>query len=1342
MIPVAKHGDPQIGVDIHLCVVPPSPSPVPLPTPHTSIVFDPMDYVPFFGATVTVCGMKRAVAGTAGQAIHIPPGFPFAPKLPDKDDEIFMGSATVVADGDPLSFLGVPVLACQVAGMPSPPRPKRKGGPRVMTLPTVTNLAIPTNVFVGGPPTISLMGMLFKLGFAGLGKLGKTKFAQGLAERFRDWRKAKFGHLNPGFLKCSILRAEPVNIVTGAVTVEQLDFELPGLIPIRWTRRYASDNPRRGVLGHGWECPADARLEHDRESGVTLFRHPEGGIAVFPSLPAAEGEEAAVLELMDGAELSDHGAEFRVRTKEDRVYGFPKTLRRDAADGEREYPLGWIGDLCGNSLIYERSAAGRLVAIRESAGRVIRVEGEEGGPVERVALEVPESGFRHVYAAYEQDAAGDLVAVRDALGSPYRFAYEAHRMLRHTDRNGLSFHYEYDSSGREPRVVRSWGDGGLYAYSFAYLDAVNERRITDSLGHVSLVTLDGRGLPIRELDALGGVTIYEYDEAGRTTAVVDQDGHRTEYAFDERGNLTKLTRADGTAVNAAYQSLGKLVSISEPGGATWAQTWDHQGRVATRRSPMGRVEEFRHDSRGLLVGAGVPAGPQRRLAHDSFGNLVLAVDESGATWHHKYDPLGNLVESVDPIGRRTLLSRDRKGQLKGMRFASGHAIRYAHDPEGNVTSSVDQLGATTHIEYFGQGEIALEVRADGSRIHYLYDTEERLVAVVNAHGRKQTLERDALGRVVRETDYWGGTTVYTYSAAGRPLETVNPDGRWLKYELDGVGRLLRRTQQDPDGGGRLFEEMFEYDASDRIVACENPHIRIERNYDLEGRLLEERQGEALTVGYAWNEAGNRATRRITRGGKSARVDRELEYAYDAAGRVTGLSARSQPPIRIERDPAGRITREWMEGLTQSSTYSPDDRLLQRRSQAKEGSLTVRYRYDEVGNLLERDEGRGLVDRFTYNAVEQVTGHTGRHGGSAVIWNDPAEGRLRTEIRLSATPEEGGGTQPWTRTGSYEGTDYRFGVAGTLVSRATGDDRIAFRWDADHRLTESCRAGLATRYQYDPLGRRIAKITGGRTTRFAWDGDVLAAEWTEGEGSGDLTEWIQQPGDPEPVAMLPGDDGSARLRLFQTDPNGAPIRLLDMEGRVEWSARYGPLGFADQQGSLLNPIRLQGQYEDEETGLHYNRNRYFDPHIGAFISQDPIGLLGGENRYRYAPNIWSYIDPLGLRCDPKKATHITYVGVDALTGKPYIGYASMPGKQIGEDVLNYRYSSGFDRFAEPPTVVFEGFGQKAKETARGLEQRFFEQAGGLGSTANRQNPVGARNANRTKYLNAADKWLSG
>ena len=122
---------------------------------------------------------------------------------------------------------------------------------------------------------------------------------------------------------------------------------------------------------------------------------------------------------------------------------------------------------------------------------------------------------------------GDAVAGRviDPLGKPYAFAYEAHRMVRHTDRNGLSFHYHYQQApDGDWRVDHAWGDGGLYDYRFEYLDPVRERRITDSLGHVSVVKLDENGLPINELDPLGGTTIFEYDDRGCTCAVVDPAG--------------------------------------------------------------------------------------------------------------------------------------------------------------------------------------------------------------------------------------------------------------------------------------------------------------------------------------------------------------------------------------------------------------------------------------------------------------------------------------------------------------------------------------------------------------------------------------------------------------------------------------------------------------------------------------------------------------------------------------------------------------------------------------------------------------------------------------------------
>ncbi|SUB84221.1 Cell wall-associated polypeptide CWBP200 [Pragia fontium] len=102
-------------------------------------------------------------------------------------------------------------------------------------------------------------------------------------------------------------------------------------------------------------------------------------------------------------------------------------------------------------------------------------------------------------------------------------------------------------------------------------------------------------------------------------------------------------------------------------------------------------------------------------------------------------------------------------------------------------------------------------------------------------------------------------------------------------------------------------------------------------------------------------------------------------------------------------------------------------------------------------------------------------------------------------------------------------------------------------------------------------------------------------------------------------------------FYQNDPNGMPLRLHDAQGEIVWSAHYTVFGQTDKLDEIKvkQPLRLQGQYFDEESGLHYNRHRYYDPATGVFVSQDPIGLVGGINPYQYAPNTFGWIDPLGL-----------------------------------------------------------------------------------------------------------------
>ncbi|HET6829650.1 MAG TPA: DUF6531 domain-containing protein, partial [Ramlibacter sp.] len=1201
-MPASKHGDPQLGVDIHLCIVPPG-VPTPLPTPHISVVFDPFDYVPVLGTTVTVCGMKRATAGTSGISVHIPPGFPFA-KPPDKDDELFMGSSTVQADGDPFSYIALPVLSCQVAGMMSPFRLKKKAGPRIGMLPLTFNLAIPTNVFIGGAPTISLMGMAFKGAFAGLGKLAKSGV-------FKRLRQKLFKNMKPGFLKCTILRAEPVNILNGEVSVEQSDFSLPGRLPIDWVRSYGSASAHVGVCGPGWQTPADIRLEQQGDGSVLLLG-PQVGPLSFERLPQAPGDAAAELELADGARLSDHGDEWRVLTKDDRVYHFPKAWTTGAAPGGlRSTPVSHIADRCGNRLTFHHRE-GRPVAIEDPAGRrlvLAHTTTPQGPRLAAVTLIDPASGTEHGFVRYEYDTAGDLVAVIDALGAPYRFAYEQHRMLRHTDRNGLSFHYAYEHAGgatadpadpADPghwRVVHAWGDGGLYDYRFENLDALNERRITDSLGHVSLVKLDERGLPISEIDPLGGQTIYHYDEAGRTTAVTDPDGHRTAYEYDERGNLLKLTRPDGSAIATAYSLDDKATAITDPNGATWQQAWDERGLLVQQVSPLQHASRYEYDTRGQLVAHVNPRGARTQLGYDEAGHLNRLADALGHETRFTHDAQGNLLARGDPLGGQTQYRYDAKGRLTGVTLPSGATIACAYDAEDNLTDYTDENGAATRLQYFGQGEVARRVQPDGHAVEYLYDTEERLIGVRNQRGELYELQRDALGRIVQETDYWGQARRYRYTAGGHLRQSIDPLGRAVAYATDPLGRIVGKTLPDPQGGSQPWEESFAYDANGNLTAAANAHGQLKRRFDAQGQLTQEVQqhttGQRFAVNNRYDEAGNRVERRTeSTDGQAAGPGHAVQWSYDLLDQAVAVSIDGGELRPMRRDSLGRLLEaELAPGLKRHCRYDAAGRLTaQAVTHQQERLFLTGYGYDAAGNLVQRQDSQYGSDRYTYDPMGRILQHTDPTGLVRSFLNDPAGDRLRTRV----SEREGKQGDCWSRDGEHEGSAYRFDRAGNLVCKTEGAVRLDLEWDANQRLVASRRsvAGEApgqvqlTTYGYDPLGRRLFKETDGRRTWFGWDGDALAfdqvprrpdpqqlspeADWQPGPRTvtgrlaqsyvptlpAQAREFVYEPESFEPAAMLVDVAGNASQVLHSVnDPNGCPVRLIDDAGMVSWAATY-------------------------------------------------------------------------------------------------------------------------------------------------------------------------------------------
>jgi RHS repeat-associated protein len=129
-------------------------------------------------------------------------------------------------------------------------------------------------------------------------------------------------------------------------------------------------------------------------------------------------------------------------------------------------------------------------------------------------------------------------------------------------------------------------------------------------------------------------------------------------------------------------------------------------------------------------------------------------------------------------------------------------------------------------------------------------------------------------------------------------------------------------------------------------------------------------------------------------------------------------------------------------------------------------------------------------------------------------------------------------------------------------------------------------------------------------------------------------WAESKAQPEPASEKK-QERNWQVYYYHCDHLGTPRELTGEDGALHWQASYRTWGNTlkvQASGQVRQNLRFQGQYFDEETGLHYNRFRYYDPDIGRFVSQDPIGLLGGANTYQYAPNPTIWIDLLGLvRC---------------------------------------------------------------------------------------------------------------
>ncbi len=360
----------------------------------------------------------------------------------------------------------------------------------------------------------------------------------------------------------------------------------------------------------------------------------------------------------------------------------------------------------------------------------------------------------------------------------------------------------------------------------------------------------------------------------------------------------------------------------------------------------------------------------------------------------------------------------------------------------------------------------------------------------------------------------------------------------------------------------------------------------------------------------------------------------------------------------------------------------------------------RYRYDAVGQLEHIEDSRKGLINYRYDPVGRLIAAIGPLGTETFAFDpasniiDPGSPRhARTPGAVKASPvvpDSVDSTLPaevprvlGNLLKEYAGTHFEYDARGNLIGKRSPVGRQEYEWDGFNRLhvarVEEAGRQHEARYFYDSFGRRIGKDVDGVRTVFGWDGDQLAyesnetgatqyvyepetfvplAQYVTAQPVAGIQTPVWQEGEPyvpekDPLQRVPERQSDAHLFYYHCDQIGTPLLMTDEVGEVVWEASYRAWGEAREVIARAskaagveprNPIRFQGQQEDAETGLRYNRYRYYDPVLGRFVSRDPIGLVGGLNAYQYAPNPGQWIDPLGLA---RKCQLGSYGG---LTGK--------------------------------------------------------------------------------------------
>ncbi|WP_438712368.1 DUF6531 domain-containing protein [Aquimarina muelleri] len=1289
MLLADNHFTPVIGLDVHFTVVPPF-NPF---QPFIAAILDPMDYVPFIGATVHVNGAKRGVSDTSGVLVtlfHIPivGAFAAAPII-GHESMNFFSSETVKADGTRLSPKGHMVMSCNDIGIPLSLSPgKKKFWKLVPTIfaPTSYSLPIPSGkpVNVAPPYSPDLLGMAMGLAMSfGFGAI--MRYAGRLLNKLA--KKIGNGSNKMSSWLCK-LGFEPINLVTGAVTYEGVDFELPSPIPFAWERVWDSDSDYVGILGHGVHCKYDRAVELFPDQDAVGLRFEDGRMLAFPFLE--RGDSIYMRQEKTTLTRTPKG-DFVAYSHTEELYSHFEY--KTTQDNQTLYKLTKIEDLRGfkTQFIFKNN---KLTQIIDASNRELTLEYTPQGFVSNIYLKKKED--KQLMVAYQYDALGNMIGIADALEQQTIMEYQDHLMVKKIDRNGQAFYWEYEGKGTAAKCIHTWGDNGWQEGYMEYHTQEGYNKITDANGIVTYYYYTPEGLVTEIKNGEGDSEYMEYTEYMELYREIDQEGNVTGYTYDEQGNQTSVVYPDGSASQYMYNDAGRLLITIDPEGNKRNYTYKKETPhlVNSIVEPDNSITAFTYNS-SQLVSEVKNNTKKSYLTYNTQYNLDSFKDQDNNTTSWVYNHLGQ-VSNISVNGRiQQSFVYDALGRVTRVANNGDHETELKYNAYNEV---IQAFNNKTKIDFAYTPLGSLQMREEnGAKVFFGYDKMEQLKTIKNEHDETYSFTRNKNGEIITEKGFDALQRTYRRDRAGKVIKVERPNNQFTEYEYNALGQITRAEYSDGTW------ETFSYNKNGQLIEARNPNSAVSLERDAIGRIVEEKQSTGLPneKGYSlqnnYNANGNRTA-------LTSSLGANIQHQYNASGQCVNTQAQNGNntyTAQTKYNPLGQeIERVVTGGITSSRSYDRAGRQRTHHVHGKTRSYrNTQYTWNPNHQLQQIFDATAHNNtQFTYNAFGSLA--------SAHYADDSYDYKLPDEVgNLYKTKEKderkygkGGQLQHdknWQYLYDQEGNlikktknnqeqilaDFKkekekaASIKTTWIDRVFGytDDEESepdlnpktplthwqhgewfYTWQANGMLKSvKDPRGKVTSFEYDALGRRTAKINHYKKeiNRYIYDGNVLLHEfryaledrpkviaddlgrlsYDKEEPTTNLITWVFDEGTFVPSAKIT-EDGTFSII---SDYLGTPILSFDENGKKVWERELDIYGKVRKGDNRFVPFLYQGQYFDEETELAYNRFRYYSPDTGSYISQDPIGLAGNNpNFYAYVWDSNSWVDVFGLDCKVK------------------------------------------------------------------------------------------------------------